>query len=396
LRNYAIPATTGRIRNHSRPTTTYRALDSIHRLLSAISAEQATEVERSKQDLLRVRFDEQARTETRKLAVTPTEGQPERGLKPWREVITPHPDVASGRFQQAEFAADLGQVYRGEGSNEYKNPRDFFQLTFITHGLEQLLAGAIKRLSGAGGDPIVELQTNFGGGKTHSMLALYHLFSGTPVKELLGIKTVLKTADVTSLPKTQRAVLVGTELNPAAAHRKPDGTHTNTLWGELAWQLLGKDGYKLVAEADRNGVSPGAGVLRDLFAKASPCLILIDEWIAFLRQLYGVADLPAGSFDANMTFAQALTEAAKASPRTMVVASLPASDIEKGGTAGDEALARIKNTFGRLESPWTPASVEEGFEIVRRRLFQPITEKENFAARDAVARKFSEMYRGNA
>jgi predicted AAA+ superfamily ATPase len=80
----------------------------------------------------------------------------------------------------------------------------------------------------------------------------------------------------------------------------------------------------------------------------------------------------------------------------MVVASLPASDIEKGGTAGDEALARIKNTFGRLESPWTPASVEEGFEIVRRRLFQPITEKENFAARDAVARKFSEMYRGHA
>ncbi len=381
---------------HQKPFTTddaYRALDSIHRLLSAISAEQAAEIERSKQELLRVRFDEQARTETRKLAVAPTEGQPERGLKPWREVITPHPDVASGRFQQAEFAADLGQVYRGEGSNEYKNPADFFQRTFITHGLQQLLAGAIKRLTGAGGDPVVELQTNFGGGKTHSMLALYHLFSGTPAKELPGIEPVLKAVDVTSLPKTRRAVLVGTELNPAAAHRKPDGTETNTLWGELAWQLLDKEGYKLVAEADRKGVSPGAGVLRELFAKASPCLILIDEWIAFLRQLYGVADLPAGSFDANMTFAQALTEAAKASPRTMVVASLPASDIEKGGTAGDEALARIKNTFGRLESPWTPASVEEGFEIVRRRLFQPITEKENFAARDAVARKFSEMYR---
>ena len=151
-------------------------------------------------------------------------------------------------------------------------------------------------------------------------------------------------------------MLVGTELNPAAAHRKSDGTLTNTLWGEFGWQLLGKEGYKLVAEADRKGVSPGAGVMRELFAKAAPCLILIDEWIAFLRQLYGVADLPAGSFDANMTFAQALTEAAKASAQTMVVASLPASDIEKGGEAGDEALARIKNTFGRLESPWTPAA----------------------------------------
>lgn len=384
---------------HQKPFSTddsYRALDSIHRLLTAISAEQAAEVERSKQELLRVRFDEQARTETRKIAVAPTEGQPTAGLKSWREVVTPHPDVASGRFQQAEFAADLGQVHRGEGSDEYKKPRDFYQRTFITHGLEQLLVGAIRRLSGTGGDPVVELQTNFGGGKTHSMLALYHLFSGASTKELPGVETVLATAEVSSVPKARRAVLVGTELNPAKAHRKPDKTETNTLWGELAWQLLGRDGYKIVAEADQKGVSPGAGTLREVFERAAPCLILIDEWIAYLRQLYGVADLPAGSFDANMTFAQALTEAVKASPRTMVVASLPASDIEKGGEAGSEALDRIKNTFGRLESPWTPASVEEGFEIVRCRLFETITEKENFAARDAVARKFSEGYRSNA
>ncbi len=383
---------------HQKPFSTddtYRALDSIHRLLSAISAEQAAEVERSKQELLRTRFDEQARTETRKAAVAPTEGQPERGLKPWREIIIPHPDVASGGFQQAEFAADLGQVHRGEGSDEYRNPRDFFRRTFITHGLEQLLVGAIKRLTGPSGDPVVDLQTNFGGGKTHSMLALYHLFSGTPSKELPGLERVLAAAGVSVLPKARRAVLVGTELNPAKSHRKPDGTQTHTMWGELAWQLLGRDGYKLVAEADKKGVGSIRKELRELFSRAAPCLILIDEWIAFLRQLYGVADLPAGSFDANLTFAQALTEAVKDSPLTMVVASLPASDIEKGGTAGDEALARLKNTFGRLDSPWTPASVEEGFEIVRRRLFEPITEKENFTARDAVARKFSEMYRAH-
>ncbi|HJU09828.1 MAG TPA: DUF499 domain-containing protein, partial [Candidatus Binataceae bacterium] len=141
---------------------------------------------------------------------------------------------------------------------------------------------------------------------------------------------------------------------------------------------------------------PGEGALRELFAKAAPCLILIDEWIAFLRQLYGVSELSAGSFDANMTFAQALTEAVKASPRTLLVASLPESDIEKGGDAGDEALARIKNTFYRVAAPWTPASADEGFEIVRRRLFEPITQKDDFTARDAVARKFSEMYRANA
>jgi hypothetical protein len=125
---------------------TYRALDSIHRLLSAMSAEQAAEVERSKQELLRVQYDEQARTETRKAAVAPTEGQPERGLKPWREIIIPHPAVASGRFQQAEFATDSGQVHGGEGSDEYRNPRDLFRRTFITHGLGRLLVGANVRV----------------------------------------------------------------------------------------------------------------------------------------------------------------------------------------------------------------------------------------------------------
>jgi Swt1-like HEPN/Protein of unknown function (DUF499) len=384
---------------HQKPFSSddsYRALDSIYRLLTAVSAEQAAEVERSKQELLRVRYDEQARTETRKVAVAPTEGQPERGLKPWREIIIPHPDVASGSFQQAEFAGDLGQVHRGEGSDEYRNPRDFFRRTFITHGLEQLLVGAIKRLTGPSGDPVVDLQTNFGGGKTHSMLALYHLFSGTLAKELPGIERVLAAAGVSVLPTARRAVLVGTELDPARPHRKPDGTETRTLWGELAWQLLTKEGYKLVADADQKGVSPGSNRLRELFAKAAPCLILIDEWVAYLRNVYGVSDLPAGSFDANMTFAQALTEAAKESVQTMMVASLPASDIEKGGEAGSEALDRLKNSIARLGAPWTPASVEEGFEIVRRRLFEPITERRNFTARDAVARRFSELYRGHA
>ena len=122
--------------------------------------------------------------------------------------------------------------------------------------------------------------------------------------------------------------------------------------------------------------------------------MLIDEWVAFVRQLYGVSGLPAGSFDANLTFAQALTESARAVPNTLVVASLPSSDIEIGGEGGREALARLKNTFSRMESAWRPASAEEGFEIVRRRLFQPITDPQLYAARDAVVRGFSDLYRG--
>src|SRR6266571_2522356 len=382
---------------HQEPFSTddaYRALDSVQRLLTSVSAaDQATEVERQKQELLRIRFEEQARKEVRKAAVAPIEGQPAGGLRPWREVVTPHPDVASGRFQQAEFAADLAQVTRGEGADEYRNPREFFQRTYPTEGLRHPLTNALLRLETNAGDPVVELQTNFGGGKTHSMLALYHLASGVPVSDLSGIEPLLQKAGVSRPPLAQRAVLVGTALSPGQAHTKPDGTVVRTLWGDLAWQLLGKDGYDLVAEADRQSVSPGSDVLRQIFAAASPCLILIDEWVAHMRQLYGVPGLPAGSFDANLSFAQALTEAAKAAPKPLLVARIPASEIEIGGEGGQEAVVRLRNTFGRLESMWRPASAEEGFEIVRRRLFQPINEQRDFTARDAVARAFTDLYR---
>src|SRR5438105_3897232 len=133
----------------------YRALDSMGRLLSAVSSPQATEVEQMRMDLLRVQFDEQRRSEMRKASFQPTEGKPQGGLLPWREVVTPHPDVSSGRYQQAEFAADLWQVYQGEGSDEYKHPTEFYRRTFITEGLRQLLARALARLAGQGGDPVV-------------------------------------------------------------------------------------------------------------------------------------------------------------------------------------------------------------------------------------------------
>lgn len=370
----------------------YRALDSMHRLLTAVAAPEAAELDRQKQEALRVRFAEQAKREKKRASVAGLEGAPTAGLLPWREVATPHADVAGGHYQQAEFAADLGQVHRGEGSTEYRDPRAFYQRTFLTEGLRHLLTGALRRLSGGGGDPVVKLQTNFGGGKTHSMLALYHLVSGTAAADLPGIDPVLEAAGVAQPPRARRAVLVGTALSPGQPGHKPDGTVVNTLWGELAWQLGGAEGYGLVAESDRAGTNPGEA-LRTLFQRHAPCLILIDEWVAFVRQLYGKNNLPAGDFEANLTFAQWLTEAAKAVPGVLVVASLPASDIEIGGEGGREALRRLEHTFARVESTWRPASAEEGFEIVRRRLFEPITDPEKFRARDTVVQAFVDYYR---
>ena len=154
-----------------------------------------------KLELLRWRFDEQVRGERRRAGGSLIEAAAASALKPWREVVTPHPDVASGRYQQAEFAADLWQVHLGEGSEEYKDPREFFRRTYLTDSLKRLLVGGVQRLLGRGGDPVVQLQTNFGGGKTHSMLALFHLFSGVAPGELAGVDALRAEAGLKSLPK---------------------------------------------------------------------------------------------------------------------------------------------------------------------------------------------------
>jgi len=372
---------------------TYRALDTMQRLLEMISAPEAREVQASAREMMRQRFEEETKRELRKSAEIVTETHTQIGLKPWRDAAIPHPDVAAGRYRQAEFAADLAQVVSGDAEDEYGDPREFFSRTYITEGLKHLLVLGLKRLSGIGGDPVVELQTNFGGGKTHSMIALYHMVGGSlHPGEIAGFERVMQEIGIERLPVANRAVLVGTKMNPAIGLKKPEGMTVNTLWGEMAYQLGGSEGYAMVAENDRTGTSPGSQTLKELFDRFSPALVLIDEWVAFARQLYNTPGLPAGSFDANMTFAQALTEAAKWSPNTLVVASIPASDSEIGGEGGRAALERIRNTFGRIEAVWKPANAEESFSIVRRRLFGQITD---YAARDAVCRAFAELYRQN-
>ena len=381
----------------------YRALDSAHRLLTSVSAPQVREVDALKQELLRIRFQEQVRGERRRTARSTSTVGVVAGLKPWREVVTPHQDVASGQYQQAEFAADLWQIYLNEGTDEYRDPVEFFRRTFLTDSLRRLLAGAVQRLSGSGGDPVVQLQTNFGGGKTHSMLALYHLFSGVRASGLAGIDEVLKDAGTSELPSARRVVLVGNRISPGNPITKPDGTVVQTLWGELAWQLGGADAFARVAADDERATSPGDR-LRELLVEHGPCLVLIDEWVAYARQLHDESDLPAGSFETQFTFAQTLTESAKSAGNCLLVISLPASDTdgsphtqaddaEVGGQRGREALSRLRNVIGRVEAAWRPATAEESFEIVRRRLFQPFRGAEQFKTRDVVARGFSELYR---
>jgi len=374
-----------------------RALDSMRRLMESISAgDAADQIGKMRDTILRTKYSELQRNEERrksqKLSISV---EAVAGLLPWRDVIEPHNDVATGEFKQAEFAVDLGKVHSGSAPSEYRDPKEFFSRTYLTDGLSSLLIGAAKRLSDVGGDPVVELQTNFGGGKTHSMLGLYHMVGGTPAHDLPGLDQLLKDHELDVPKKVNRAVLVGTSRGPQDVISTDDGLKIRTTWGELAWQLGGVEAYKMIAENDEKGIAPGSNLLETIFKKYAPCLILIDEWVAYLRQIYKVDGLPSGSFDANLSFVQSLTEAVKASPGTLLVASLPASQIEVGGEGGQEALSRLKQTFSRVESSWRPASQEESYEIVRRRLFKSIP-GDKYHHKDNALKQFAKLYRENS
>lgn len=314
-------------------------------------------------------------------------------LKPWREIARPHKDVLEGTFKQSEFAADITQVANGTATDEYQDAEKFFSRTFITEGMRLLLISVAQRLASHGGDPVIQLQTAFGGGKTHTLLAVYHLASRTVGTEKLhGIPPVLDEAGIQSLPHAKVAVIDGIKLSPSQP-RNYNGIAVNTLWGELAVQLLGEEGYRMVADSDADGTSPGKEVLTELIRKAAPCVILIDELVAFIRQLELGKQFKAGTFDSNISFIQALTESMKAVPNAILLASLPESELEVGGTMGQRALNSLEKYFARVESVWKPVGTEEAFEIVRRRLFETPGER---AEVEGISRQFSDFYRNNA
>lgn len=314
-------------------------------------------------------------------------------LKPWREIARPHKDVLEGSFKQSEFAADITQVASGTAPAEYQDASMFFSRTYITEGMRLLLISVAQRLAGQGGDPVIQLQTAFGGGKTHTMLAVYHLASReVSTDKLMGVPPVLDEAGIHDLPRAKIAVIDGIKLSPSQP-RQYGNTSVNTLWGELAYQLLGEQGYEMVAGSDADGTSPGKEVLTTLIRQAAPCVILIDELVAFIRQLELGKQYKAGTFDSNISFIQGLTEAMKAVPNAILLASLPESELEVGGTMGQRALNSLEKYFARVESVWKPVGTEEAFEIVRRRLFENPGER---AQVEGISRQFSDFYRQHA
>lgn len=271
-------------------------------------------------------------------------------MKPWHQVVVPHRDIREGKFDESVFAADLSDVVNDRGPLEYRDAETFFRKTYPTQGLLNLLSAILSRLSGQGrGEAVIQIQTPFGGGKTHSLIALYHLFSaGNDPKSLETVSQVLKQTGVGTVPKVRMVTFVGTAADPIKG---------KTPWGELAERL---GNYGLLRDHDQKRRTPGKDLLHQLLAD-KPTLILMDEIAEY--------SVKARDFsDQVMAFFQELTETVKVLPQCALVVTLPSS--APYGEVGERMLQQLQRIFGRVEAIYTPVEGEEVYEILRRRMFE--------------------------
>ena len=320
-------------------------------------------------------------------------------LKSWRDVIRPNTDVIEGTFRKSEFAADLQEVFeRRAKTSEYSKPEIFFNQTYITPGLRQLLVNTLKRLSGKDGDPVIQLKTGFGGGKTHSLIALYHLITGInslsplPAEDKYDrlrkeIEELLNEAgcDTDTLRNANVSVLVGTYLSTTDADDTQQGDPLNTLWGMMADQLGGQDAYNIVRKAAIEGTAPGGNQLDALFEHVGPAVILMDELVAYVRNVQGVTQ------ESIYTFFQAVTESVKRTKNVTLVATLPEGQVQAGGEGGMTVLDTLESILERVDAVSIPLEVDNAFEVVRRRLFSPMTDEDK-TERDLTCEAFRRMY----
>ena len=314
-----------------------------------------------------------------------------QGLTAWRKVMPPREDVLTGRLNKDSFAANLGvadRAYRSKAGEETEaDPIAFFDSTHLTRGLQLVLEQAGTRFVGGDAPSTIGLQTNFGGGKTHTLLSLFHMANIGDLTRSETLSSVRETLGRDELPDVRTAVFSGVDKGPDQPLEDAAGRSIRTLWGYVAWHLGGEEGLALVAAAEEAGTSPGAETMQKVLElTGKPSLVLLDELVVYIRQLR------EERFEAHLSFLQSLTEAAIQVPNALIVASLPASDVEAGSEGGREALRRLEALFGRVQSAWEPAQGSETYAVVRRRLFQEIDEK-GTRERNRSIEAFSRTYR---
>lgn len=261
-------------------------------------------------------------------------------MKNFHTVAVPHKDISEGKLTLDLFAADLWEVYQNRSSPEYKDKDIFFDKTYLTSGIKNVLDVVEKRLKGKGGDPVIQLQTPFGGGKTHTLIALYHKSKEWDAKSVVIVGTVLSKND--------------------------------SLWGILELQLTGE------IKKFKDNSAPGRETIRNLLEKHQPVLILIDELLEYMIKAATVKVGDSNLADQTIAFIQELTEVAKTLDKVTVVFSLPTGSLERFGELGEKMFHQIKKVSGRVEKIYEPVHENEVSKVIRQRLFSSINDEEAY------------------
>jgi len=299
----------------------------------------------------------------------------------WYDIVEPHQDIKDGDFDESVFAADLGNVVLGSAPSDYTDPYLFFKKTYLTDGLKNIPLKVNNKLKNGKGASVIEIKTEFGGGKTHALISIYHyLKNGEKIKNLLPEGCDLLDAGV--------SVTVGTHLDPINGHKRDDLT-IRTLWGEIAYQLGGAEGYHELEESDRLRVSPGKEKLKSFLEEHEPFVLLIDETLEYITKAKGVEFAESTLGSQTFAFLQELTETVSSLERGMMLVTLPSSRIEDYTKESDESLARLDKIFGRIESFETPVRGEEIYSIITRRLFSKTIDE---TRRSEVLHRYFELY----
>lgn len=316
-------------------------------------------------------------------------------LKPWYAVSIPHDDIQKGRLSEAVFAANLWAVVQGTAPEVYTDTDAFFAKTYLTGGLARVLKKAADAITGSSdaGDRILSLQTAFGGGKTHALVALWHLAQNCEKIRRSPACADLRKLLGDSLPKKVNALAVFTNqtCDATQGRKTPQGIHTRTMWGELALQLGGKSLYEKIRANDEKQTAP-KGLFVEILKDAAPCLILLDEVADYCVAASAVKVQDSTLADQTISFLQELTESAQQVQGVAVVATLPASHVEVASSEkGEEILKRLEKRVGRMAADNTPVADNEIYEVVRRRLFESLGDpKDHEAAADAYMQMYQQ------
>lgn len=279
-------------------------------------------------------------------------------LPAWWNIATPRQEIRNGTFSDSTFAADIAEVIKGTAPQEYLDPRLFFEKTYLTSGLQNLIRNVLNRIANGLGDAVIQLQTPFGGGKTHSLLSTYHLIKS--YNQINHLPEIQKLGNYTSLPDTKVAVFVGTEA---------DVINGKTPWGEIADQL---GCYHLIKDHDEKRIAPGKELLREIIKQSGSVLILVDELLAYITKANEYEKQEKISQGQTLVFLQELTEVIASSSNSVLILTLPKSDLEQFDEAATRALAQLEKIAGRVETIYVPVDGVEIYEVVRKRLFETV------------------------